>query len=159
TTPVAVPLETGTYEGSGVVKNEDGTRSRSYKLAPLRTLLASAGLRTQVALSALQVHDLALGRPLLAEAPGLVAGALVLDERGFLDGATLSGRKRTRQVHAIIPLQANMLATQEAMQLAEMADKWQPHPARAAQTIALGRGVEHMWTEGEVPLHAGVIRF
>src|SRR5262249_25769041 len=71
----------------------------------------------------------------------------------------LSGRNGPRQLEAVLPPQANMLATQEAMQLAEMADKWQPHPARAAQTIALGRGVEHMWTECEVPLHAGVIRF
>ena len=38
TTGVQVPLETGTYEWSGVVKNDDGTRSRGYKLATLRTL-------------------------------------------------------------------------------------------------------------------------
>jgi hypothetical protein len=31
TTHVEVPLETGTYEGSGVVKNDDGSRSRGYK--------------------------------------------------------------------------------------------------------------------------------
>ena len=67
--------------------------------------------------------------------------------------------KRQRQVDVIIPLKANMLATQEAIQLAEMADKWQPHPSRADQTIALVRGVEHMWTECEVPLNACVIRF
>src|SRR5262249_48888307 len=54
TTPVEVPLETGTYECSGVVKNEDGTLSRGYKLATLRTLLDSAGLLSQVALSAIQ---------------------------------------------------------------------------------------------------------
>jgi hypothetical protein len=48
TTHVEVPLETGTYECSGVVKNDDGTRSRGYKLATLRTLLDHAGLLTQV---------------------------------------------------------------------------------------------------------------
>ena len=37
TTHVAVALETGTYECSGVVKNEDGTLSRGYKLATVRT--------------------------------------------------------------------------------------------------------------------------
>jgi len=47
-----------------------------------------------------------------------------------------------------------MLATREAIQLAEMADTWQPHPTRADQTIAVVRGVEHMWTECEVPLNA-----
>src|SRR5712671_1198584 len=159
TTHVEVPLETGTYECSGVVKNEDGTLSRGYKLATLRTLLDSAGLLTQMAMSAIQVHDMALCRPLLAAAPVLRAGDLLLEDRGFIDGATLSVLKRQRQVDVIIPLKANMLATQEAIQLAEMANKWQPHPSRAAQTIALVRGVEHRWTECEVPLNACVIRF
>ena len=52
-----------------------------------------------------------------------------------------------------------MLATQEAMQLAAMADTWQTHPTRPDQTITLVRGVEHMWAECEVPLNACVIRF
>jgi len=159
TTHVEVALETGTYECSGVVKNEDGTLSRGYKLATLRTLLDSAGLLTQVALSAIQVHDVAMCRPLLEKAPVLRAGALLLEDRGFLDGATLSSLKRQRQVDVIMPLKANRLATQEAIQLAEMANEWQAHPSRTAQSIALVRGVEHMWTECEVPLNACVIRF
>jgi hypothetical protein len=69
TTPVAVPLETGTYEWSGVVKNADRTLSCGYKLATWRTLLDSAGLLSQVALSAIPVHDIALCRPLLETAP------------------------------------------------------------------------------------------
>jgi hypothetical protein len=159
TTHVEVPLETGTYECSGVVKNEDGTLSRGYKLATLRTLMDSAGLLTQVAMSAIQVHDMALCRPLLEEAPVLRAGDLLLEDRGFIDGATLSHLKRQRQVDVIIPLKANMLATQEAMHLAAMADTWQAHPSRSDQTIALVRGIEHMWTECTVPLNACVIRF
>ena len=159
TTHVEVPIETGTYECSGVVKNQDGTLSRGYKLATLRTLLDSAGLLTQVAMSAIQGHDMALCRPLLAEAPVLRAGDLLLEDRGFLDGATLSALKHKRQVDVILPLKANMLATQEAIHLAAMADKWQAHPTRADQTIALVRGVAHRWTECAVPLNACVIRF
>ena len=142
-----------------MVKHEDGTRSRGYKLATLRTLLDRTGLLTQMAMAAIQVHDRAVCRPVLTEAPVLRAGDLLLEDRGFLDGATLSTRKRQRQVDGIIPLKANMLATQEAIQLAAMANKWQPHPARADQTIALVRGVEHRWTECAVPLNAWVIRF
>ena len=67
--------------------------------------------------------------------------------------------QRKRRVDVIIPLKANMLATQEARQLAEMAGTWQTHPSRADQTIALVRGVEHRWAECEVPLNACVIRF
>ena len=107
-----------------MVKNEDGTRVRGDQLATLRTLLDSAGLLTQVALSAIQVHDMALCRPLLEKAPVLRAGDLLLEDRGFIDGATLSALKRKRQVDVIMPLKANMLATQEAIQLAEMADTW-----------------------------------
>ena len=147
------------YECSGVVKNEDGTLSRGYKLATLRTLLDSAGVLTQVALSAIQVHDMALCRPVLEAAPVLRAGDLLLEDRGFLDGATVSDLKRKRRVDIIIPLKANMLATREAMQLAEMAGTWQTHPSRPDPTIALVRGVEHMWAECEVPLNACVIRY
>jgi hypothetical protein len=46
TTQVEVSLETGTYECSGVVKHDDGSRSRGYKFATLRTLLDHAGLLT-----------------------------------------------------------------------------------------------------------------
>ena len=159
TTHVEVPLETGTYECSGVVKNDDGTYARGYKLATLRTLLDRAGLLTQVAMSAIQVHDLALCRPLLAEAPVLRAGDLLLEDRGFLDGVTVSALKRQRRVDVILPLKANMLAAQEAIALAAMADQWQAHPTRADQRIALVRSVEHMWTECTVPLNACVIRF
>jgi len=141
-----------------VVKNDDGTRSRGYKLATWRTLLDRAGLLTPMAMSAIQGHAMALCRPLLEEAPVLRAGDLLLEERGFLDGATRSALKRQRQVDGIIPLTAHMLATQEAIQLAEMANTWQPHPSRADQTIALVRGVEHRWTACEVPLNACVIR-
>ena len=146
TTHVEVALETGTYECSGVVKNDDGTRSRGYKLATLRTLLDSAGLLTQVAMSAIQVHDMALCRPLLEEAPVLRAGDLLLEDRGFLDGATLSHVKRQRQVDVIIPLKANMLATQEAMQLAQMADKWQAHPSRPIRPLPWCAALS-TWTE------------
>jgi hypothetical protein len=121
--------------------------------------LDSAGLLTQVALSAIQVHDMALCRPLLEKAPVLRAGDLLLEDRGFLDGATLSALQRQRQVDVSVPRKANMLATQEARQLAEMVDKWQAHPSRADQRIALVRGVEHRWAECAVPLHACVIRF
>jgi hypothetical protein len=58
TTPVAVPRATGPYEGSGVGKNDDGSRSRGEKLATLRTLLAHAGLIPQAGLCPLQVPDL-----------------------------------------------------------------------------------------------------
>ena len=142
-----------------MVKNDAGTSARGYKLATLRTLLDRAGLLSQVALSPIQVHDVALGRPLLEQAPVWRAGDLLLEDRGFLDGATFSHRKRQRQVDVITPLKANRLATQEAIQLAEMAATWEAHPSRTDQRIAWVHGVEHRWAECEVPLNAWVMRF
>jgi hypothetical protein len=89
----------------------------------------------------------------------LRAGDLLVEDRGCIDGATLSHLKRQRRVDVIMPLKTNMLATQEAMQLAEMADKWEAHPSRDVQSMTLVRHVEHRWAECEVPLNACVIRF
>jgi hypothetical protein len=83
---------------------------------------------------------------------------LLLEDRGFLDGALLSHVKRQRRVDVIMPLKANRLATPEAIQLADMADRWASHPSRAAQSMALVRGVEPRWAECEVPLNACVMR-
>jgi len=110
-------------------------------------------------MAASQGHDMTLCRPLWAVAPVGRAGALLLEDRGLRDGVTVSDLKRQRRVAVIIPLKANMRATQEARQMAEMAHKWPAHPARAAQRIALVHGVEPRWAECEVPLNACVIRF
>jgi hypothetical protein len=159
TTHVEVALETGTYECSGVVKNDDGSRARGYKLATLRTLLDQAGLITQVGLCPIQVHDLPLCRLFFETAPMLRAGDLVLEDRGFVDGETLTLLKRQRHVDVIVPLKSTMLSYTEAVQLAELQEAWQPHPARAHQHIALVKGVAHLWKACQVPLNACVIRY
>jgi hypothetical protein len=133
--------------------------ARGYKLATLRTLLESAGLLSQVAMSASQVHDVALCRPLLEHAPVLRAGDLLLEDRGCSDGATVSHVQRKRRVDVLMPLKATMLAPQEAIQRAARAAKWAAHPSRTAQRMAWVPGLEPMWTECDVPLHAWGIRY
>src|SRR5678815_2875529 len=159
TTHVEVALETGTYECSGVVKNDNGSRSQGYKLATLRTLLDHAGLITQVGLAPIQVHDLPLCRLFFETASVLRAGDLVLEDRGFVDGDTLTLLKRQRHVDVIVPLKSNMLSYTEAGQLAEIQGKWRPHPSRDHQHIAFVQGVEHLWAECKVPLNACVVRY
>ena len=56
-TPGEVPLETGPYEGRGVVQHDAGSRSRGSTLAPWRPLLDQAGLMTQGGLCPLPGHD------------------------------------------------------------------------------------------------------
>lgn len=159
TTGVQVPLATGTYECSGVVKNDDGSRSRGYKLATLRTLLDHAGLITHVGLCPIQVHDVALCEGLFKTASVLRAGDLLLEDRGFVDGPMLTYLKQQRQVDVIVPIKSTMLSYQEAVQLAKLQGKWQPHPSRKQQQIAFVQGVDHVWEECRVPLNACVIRY
>jgi Transposase DDE domain len=159
TTHVEVPLETGTYECSGVVKNDAGSRSRGYTLATLRTLLDHAGLITQVGLCPMQVHDLPLCRLFFETAPVLRQGDLVLEDRGFVDGETITFLKQQRHVDVIVPLKSTMLSYQEAVQLAELPGVWQPHPSRDSQHIAFVKGVDHVWDGCNVALNACVIRY
>jgi len=154
-----VPLETGTYECSGVVKNDDGSRSRGYKLATLRTLLDHAGVITQVGLCPMQVHDLPLCRRFFETASVLRQGDLLWEDRGFVDGETSTLLKQQRHVDVIVPLKSSMLSYTEAVQLAELQDAWQAHPTRDHQHIAFVKGVEHLWEACQVPLNAWVIRY
>lgn len=159
TTAIGVALATATYECSGVVRDEEGNLTRGYKLATLRTLLDTAGILTQVEVGPVQTHDLELCRELLHTSAALRRGDLLLEDRGFLDGETLTFLKRERGVDCIIPLKSNMHAYSEAVAVAELVGRFRPHPRRPAQEIAWVRGVEHVWAECDVGLNACVIRF
>jgi hypothetical protein len=159
TTPIEVALKTGNYECSGVVANDEGELKRGYKLATLRTLLDTAGLLTQVAVGQIQTHDCKLCGPLLRLSPVLQAGDLLLEDRGLLDGQTITDLKARRKVSVVVPLRSDMLSYAEAVKLAQMAGQWEPHPTRPSQQIAFVGRVEHVWDECDVELNACVIRF
>ncbi|SRR6266568_2413902 len=158
-TKVEVPLDSGHYECSGVVKNDDGSLARGYKVATLRTLLDTAGVLTQAVVAPIQDHDIEVCRPLLTKSTVLRAGDLLLEDNGFMDGALVSVLKHERQVDVIVPLRANMVAFDEAVRLAQLDDDWHPHPSRATQQIAFVPGMEHVWQRCTVPLNACVIRY
>ncbi|MGH2544046.1 MAG: hypothetical protein ACRDIB_14700, partial [Ardenticatenaceae bacterium] len=144
-TKVEVPLKSGHYECSGKVQNDDGSWSRGYKLATLRTLLDTAGIVSEAVVAPIQDHDLEVCRPMLTSAPALRAGDLLLEDNGFMDGELISELKAQRHIDVIVPLRCKMIAFDEAVRLAEMADNWQSHPSRATQQIAFVPGVEHVW--------------
>ena len=158
TTRVEVALEAGTDELSGVVKNDEGSRARGYKLAPLRTLLAHAGLITQGGICPIQGHDLPVCRLFFETASVLRKGDLLLEDRGFLDGDTITYLKQQRHIDVIVPLKSTRVSSQEAVHLAELQDEGQPHPCRDEQHIAFVKGVDHMGDGCDVALNAGVIR-
>ena len=89
----------------------------------------------------------------------LRAGDLLLEDRGFVDGKTLTFLKQQRQVDVIVPLKSTMLSYTEAVQLAELQAQWQPHPSCKKQQMALVKGVDHVWDGCQVPLNACVIRY
>jgi hypothetical protein len=158
-TKVEVPRDSGHDECSGGVKNDDGSLARGYKLATIRTLLDTAGVFTQAAVAPIQVHEVEVCRSMLLTSPALRVGDLLLEDNGLMDGALISALKRTRQVDVIVPLRSTMVAFDDAVRLAEMTGKWQPHPSRAAQQIAFVPGVHHVWDTCSVPLNACVIRY
>jgi hypothetical protein len=112
-----------------------------------------------VEIGPIERHDLELSRGLLFSSKALRAGDLVLEDRGFLDGETISYLKRKRQVDLIVPLRSDMQAYQEARDLALLEGNWQPHPSRADEEIAFVRGAEQFWDTCKVELNACVIRF
>src|SRR5215831_13140304 len=85
TTHEKVPLATGTYVCSGVVKNADRARSCGYKLVTLRTLLTSYRSADASAMAAIRAHEVVLCRSLLENISLWRAGDLLVEDRGFLD--------------------------------------------------------------------------
>ena len=96
--------------------NDDGSRSRGYKLATLQTLLDHAGLITQVGLCSMHGHDVPFCRLFVETASVLRAGAVLLEDRGFVDSATMTLLKQQRHVDVIVPLKSTMLSYHEAVQ-------------------------------------------
>jgi hypothetical protein len=89
----------------------------------------------------------------------LRAGDLLLEDRGLLDGETITDLKTRLKVDVIVPLRSDMCSYGEAVKLAQMAAHWEPHPTRPEQEIAFVLGVEQVWDPCLVPLNACVIRF
>lgn len=65
---------------------------------------------TQVGVVPIQVHDAPLCRLLCETAPVLRAGDIFLEDRGLIDGETITLLKQQRHVDVIVPLKANMLS-------------------------------------------------
>jgi len=69
--------------------------------------------------------------------PHLKPGDMVIEDRGFLDGETISKLKKERKVDVTIPLRSDMLAYEDSIVTAYHSDsgKWEKHPTRDTQEI------------------------
>ena len=66
---------------------------------------------------------------------------LARHDQTLLDGDTITFLKQQRHIDVIVPLKSTMLSYQEAVQLAELQDQWQPHPSRGDQHMAFVKGI------------------
>ena len=74
-TKIVVALERGSWEGSGVVKEEDGELKRGYKPGTIRTLLETAGIIPQAPVGQINTHECKLCEALLKNCTVWRAGA------------------------------------------------------------------------------------
>lgn len=163
-----VCLENEHYEGSGVVKHDDGSVARGYKLGLLKSYLDQADVITGIALGPIQRHDRVLAQRLLLTTPVLQPGDLIIYDRGLLDGQLLSRLKQERQVDVIVPVKENMAILEEALRLAALQEEaaqrqgrsiWQLHPWRAGEEITRLEDLSHAWDTCAVPLNGALVRF
>src|SRR5260370_503444 len=110
-TKLMVNPENDHYEGSSALPAEKGKEpERGYKLLTLRSLLNDGAVITEMACGSLTEADLTLSQPLLKDSTHLQPGDLLIEDRGFLCGETISWLKRDRQVHVVTGLNADILA-------------------------------------------------
>jgi hypothetical protein len=162
-TKVEVNLKNGRYEGSGVVREEEGFR-RGYKLATLRGVAGDGGVIEEIRLGRINEHDLELSREMLRGSGALKAGDVLINDRGFLSRDMVNRLKRERGVDSYVPLKKNMRAYDEAVRLAKMEGTvWYKHPnkKRKGQKIAFVPGIGGMWKserpEEDVPINSCVV--
>lgn len=148
------------YEGSAVLPGEPGKEAeRGYKLLTLRSLLDEGAVITEIAFGSLTEADLTLSQPLLQDSTHLQPGDLLIEDRGFLCGKTLSWLKTERRVEVVTGLKADMLAYRLAVARAVSRPKrWEPHPTRPQQQIQAVGDVAEVWESCTVPLQTVVVR-
>lgn len=159
TTELSVPLKNQNYEQSGIT-TKNGHAERGYKLATLRSLLDEGAVMTGIAWGQIQEHDLALTDALVRTCPHLHPGDVLIEDRGFVDAATITFLKQQRQVDVCTGLRSDMLLLRGAIAQARAnPHAWQPHPTRKAQKIQRVEGIGSLWEGLGVPMNVCVVRF
>lgn len=158
-TDLLVPLKSEKYEGSGVTtKNE--VAERGYKLGTLRSLLDTGAVITGIAWGAIQEHDLPVTSSLIRSSPHLHEGDMLLEDRGFVDGETITYLKLERKVDVTTGLKSDMNLLKAAIVLAEAnPGAWKAHPTREKQEIQLIQDLSGLWPQLGVPMNVCVVRF
>ena len=147
------------YENANWTSEKENNPMFGYKLATLRGVLDNAGVIEEIALGGIKESDIKLGSFIL-ESKYLKPGDILVEDKGFLDGETISKLKLEKSVDVFIPAKKNMHIYKEAVKIAEKETKWSEHPTRDNQEICLVRNLEIFWESiyAGVKLHGSVVR-
>ncbi|GHT62371.1 hypothetical protein FACS1894109_21210 [Spirochaetia bacterium] len=162
-TKIAVNFKNGNYEGSGVVKDDEGTK-RGYKLSTLRGIAGDGGVIEEIRFGSIKEHDLSLSRDMILTSAVLKPGDILINDRGFLSREVMNKLKMERGVDTYVPLKKNMNAYDEAVRIAKMPEtRWNNHPnkKRDTQKIAFVGDLGGMWesddAKSDVPVNGCVV--
>jgi hypothetical protein len=92
--------------------------------------------------------------------PHLKPGDMLIVDRGYIDGKTISRLKKKRKVDVTIPLRSDMKAYEDSLVTAYAPNtgSWEEHPTRENQEIKRIERVDWMWDECSVPMDGCVVR-
>jgi hypothetical protein len=133
---------------------------RGYKLATLRSLLDDGAVLTAVGWGGIEEHDLTVAHDLVCQTAHLHPGDLLIEDRGFVDVATITHLKRERGEDVFTSLKSDMLLLRGAIAQAQSSPgAWQSHPSRPRQQIQSVTGLGSLWQGLGVPMNVCVVRF
>ena len=136
-TNLSVNLKNDHYEGSEVTRDKNGEIARGYKLSTLRGITGDTGVIEEICFGSMKTHDLELSRNMVINTPIFKPGDILIEDRGFLDRELINYLKKERKVDTFVPLKTNMNAYLVAITAAQQEGKWENHPSRNNQKIAL----------------------
>jgi hypothetical protein len=159
-TKLLVNLDNPRYEGSAVTKDEDGKPIRGYKLALLSALIEEGRVLVRVGWDRVRAGDLPVARPLIEGATPLAAGDTLLEDRGLIDGPTITCLNRDLGVDVVCGLKKDMLSFRQAVARASLRPKgqWAASPTRAGQEITRVKEIGGPWEGLDVPINGCVVR-
>lgn len=157
-TDLTVVLRNENYQHSGL-STKNGKPERGYKLGTLRSLLDEGALLSGIAWGQIQEADLCVTQDLVRRSAHLRPGDILVEDRGFIDAATINHLKQERGVDVYTGLKKDMLLLRGAIaQARSNPGDWQAHPTRKAQQIQRVCALGKLWEGLCVPMNVCVVR-
>ena len=146
------------FQNAGTVKNNEGEYEHGYKVVWIYELIGRKGVFRGLRIAPINVHDLELGKKLVAEFP-FEEDSLLLMDRGFWDGEWIKSLVEERGINVNTPLKKNLFLAELAANNKIPDGDWKPHLTRKGQETR-GMSREELEWEGCPVFRSGtVVRF